>query len=140
MPFADSAKAQDKSTPLDRCAGLIGMANDARIEQRRRLERILVQKICADETALRLIQFGMRFKRFFHLGGARLEDVEQVPVTTVEIFEYVAQLLPSGLRFEPENPADDMIRADLIGRIEVPRLRRRLERPDDDPGRVGPQI
>ena len=119
MPFADGAKAQDKSTAVFRRAGLVGMPDDARIEQGRRLERVFVEKIRADQAALRLIQFGMWLERIFHLRGARLEDIEQVPVTTFEVFEHIAQLLRGSFGIKPKNPADDMIGPDLIGRIEV---------------------
>ena len=140
MPFADGAKAQDKSAAIFRRAGLVGMPDDARIEQGRRFERILVEKIRADQAALRLVQFGMRLERLFHLGGARLEDVEQISVTAFEVFEHVAQLLRGSLGIEPKHPVDDMIGPGLVGRIEVSGLSRRLEGPDDDPGRIRAQI
>ena len=53
MPFADGAKAQDEATAALRRARLIGMGDDARIEQRRRFEGILVQEIGSDQLALR---------------------------------------------------------------------------------------
>ena len=140
MPFADGAKAQDESTAIFRRAGLVGVPDDARIEQGRRLERVLVEKIRTDQAALRLVQFGMWLERLFHLCGARLEDIEQIPVTTFEIFEHLAQLLRGSFGIEPKNPADDMIGPDLIGRIEVSGFSRRLEGPDDDPGRIRAQI
>ena len=129
-----------KSAAILRRAGLVGMPDDARIEQGRRLERILVKKISADQAALRLIQCGMRLERLFHLCGARLENFEQIPVTAFEIFEHVAQLLCSSFGIEPKNPADDMVRPGLIGRIEVSRFSRRLERSDDDSGWIRAQI
>ena len=54
MPFADRAQAQDEAAPAFRRAGLIGMGDDARIEQRRGFEGIFVQKIGADQLALDL--------------------------------------------------------------------------------------
>ena len=71
----------------------------------------------------------------FHFCGARLEDIEQIPVTTFEILEHLAQLLRGGFGIEPKNPVDDMIGPDLVGGIEVSGLSRRFEGPDDDPGR-----
>jgi hypothetical protein len=82
----------------------------------------------------------MRLQRLFHLFGARLEDIEQIPVTTFEIFEHVRQLLRGGFGIEAKNSVDDMIGPELIGCVEVTGLRRRFERPDDDPGRIRPQI
>ena len=72
--------------------------------------------------------------------GARLENIEQISVTAFEIFEHVAQLLRGSFGIEPKNPVDDMIGPDLIGRIEVSGLSRRLEGSDDDPGRIRAQI
>jgi hypothetical protein len=35
----------------------------------------------------------MWIKRVFHICGARLEDIDQIPVTAFEIVEHIAQLL-----------------------------------------------
>ena len=104
MPFADGAKAQDEPAAIFRRAGLVGMPDDAWIEQGRRFERILVKKIGPDQAALRLVQWGMRLERLFHLGGARLENVEQVPVAAFEILKHLAQLLRGTLRHRAEEP------------------------------------
>ena len=82
----------------------------------------------------------MRLERLFHFSGARLENIEQISVTTFEIFEHVVQLLCSRFGIEPENPVDDMVRPGLVGRIEVSGFSRRFERPDDDSGWIGPQV
>ena len=115
MPLADGAKAQDESTAILRRAGLVRVSDDARIEQGRRLEGVLVQKICTDQSALRPIQFSMRFERLFHLVGARLEDIEQISVTTFKILQHLDQLLRGGFGIKPKNSADDMVGSDLIG-------------------------
>ncbi len=99
-----------------------------------------LKKIRTDQAALRLVQFGMRLERLFHLRGARLEDIEQIPVTTFEIFEHLAQLLRGSFGIEPKNPVDDMIGPDLVGWIEVSGFSRRFEGSDDDPGRIRAQI
>ena len=52
MPFADRAKTEDEATAAFRRTGLIGMGDDARIEQRRRFEGIFVQEIGADQLTL----------------------------------------------------------------------------------------
>src|SRR5579864_3789436 len=124
MPFADGAKAQDEPTALVRRAGLIGMPDDARIEQGRRLERVLVQKIRTDQAALRLIQFRMRLERLFHVLGAPLENLEQVSVAAGEILEHLIQLLRGRIGIEAKNPVDDTVGPRLIDRVEVPRLSR----------------
>ena len=58
----------------------------------------------------------------------------------LEILKHVRQLAGRGLRIEIQNALDDMIGPGLVRRIEVARFRRRLERTNDDPGGVGPQM
>ena len=116
------------------------MPDDARIEQGRGFERILVEKISPDQSALRLRQLSMRFERVLHIGGARFENFEQIPVAACEVFEHFVQLLRGGFGIEPKHPVNDMIGTDLVSRVEVARLSRRFEGPNDDPGRVWAQI
>ena len=96
------------------------MADDARIEQGRCFERVLVKKIRTDQIALCLCQDGMGLQCVFHLDSTRFENLEQVPVTAFEVFEHILQLLFGSVRLEPQNPVDNMIGARLVGRIEVP--------------------
>jgi hypothetical protein len=56
----------------------------------------------------------MRLQCLFHIRSARLEDIKQIPMTTLEIFEHFAQLLRGNFDIEPKNPADDMIGPDLV--------------------------
>src|ERR1700716_106791 len=136
MSFADGAQAQDEPTAVLRRAGLVRVPDDAWIEQRRRFKRILMKKIRADQAALRLIQFGVRLKCLFHLRSARLEEIEQIPVTAFEIFEHITELPLGCVGTEPKHPVDNMIGPDLVGWIEVAGFSRRLEGSDDDSGRV----
>src|SRR6516165_2717867 len=140
MPLADGAKAQDESTAILRRAGLVRVPDDARIEQGRRLEGVLVEKIRPDQSALRLVQLGMRLERLFHLFGAGLENIEQISVTPIKIREHIAQLMSGRFGIETKNSADNMIGSDLIGWVEVSGLSRRLERSDDDSGRIRAHI
>ena len=140
MPFPDGAKAEDEATPAFRRAGLIGMRDDARIEQRRRFEGIFVQKIGADQLALCLGESGMRREGIFHFVGARLEGRQQVAVAALEILEHVGQLGGHRLGIERQDPVDDVVRPGLVGGIEVAWLGRRLERAHDHPRRIGAQI
>ena len=75
-----------------------------------------------------------------HFGGTLFEYLQQVSVPAVEIFEHIRQLQRCGLGIEPEDPVDDMVRARLVGRIEIARLDCRLERAHDDPGGIRAQI
>src|SRR5258708_39098733 len=115
MPLSDSAKAQDESAAILCRAGLVWVSDNARIEQSRRLEGVLVEKIRPDQSALRLIQFSMRFERLFHLIGARFEDIEQISVTTFKILQHVDQLFRGSFGIKPKNPADDTVGSNLIG-------------------------
>ena len=89
---------------------------------------------------MRLVQFGMWLKRVFHFCGARLEDIDQIPVTAFEIVEHVAQLLFGSVGIEPKYPADYMISPNLVGEIEVSGFSCWFEGSDDDPCGVRPQI
>ena len=140
MAFADGAQTQDEATAIFRRASLVGVSDDARVEQGRRFERVFVQKIRADQAALGVIQFGVRFQRVFHFRGARLEDIDQIPVAAFEIVEHIAQLLCGGFGIEPQDPVNDMIGPYLIGGVEAPGFSCQLEGPDDDPCRVRAQI
>src|SRR5580692_7743048 len=109
MAFANSTKTEDETKTAFRRPGLIGMRHDARIEQRRRLERIFVEKIGADELALDLRERGMIGQRIFHLRGTGLESLQQVAVTAEEVLHNICQLTIGCLGVEPENPFDDMV-------------------------------
>ncbi|BCA04989.1 hypothetical protein BDHH15_55590 [Bradyrhizobium diazoefficiens] len=61
-------------------------------------------------------------------------------MSALEIVEDVRELGRNGFRIEGENPLDDMICAHLVGRIEIARFGRRLERPHDDPRWIGAQM
>ena len=91
MSFADGAQAQDEAKPAFRRAGLIGMRDDARIEQGRGLEGIFVQEIRADQLALHLGEIGMGGEGVFHFVGARLERRQQVAVAALEILQNFGQ-------------------------------------------------
>ena len=73
MPFPDGAKAQDEAEPAFRRAGLIGMGDDARIEQCRRFKGIFMHKISTNQLTLYLAEIGMRGKGVFHFVRTRLE-------------------------------------------------------------------
>ena len=56
----------------------------------------------------------MRLERLFHFCGARLKDIEQIPVTAFKIFQHLGQLFRGNLRLKPENPVDDMVGSNFI--------------------------
>ena len=140
MTFTDCSEAQDIPASALGGSGLVRVANYARIEQGRCFEGIFVKKIGTNKLALYFAEGDMRRQGFFHFGGSLLEYLQQVSVPAIEIFEHIGQLTCCGLGIEPENPVDDMVCTCLVGRIEVPRLGCRLERPHDDPGGIRAQI
>src|SRR6478736_5585047 len=103
MPFADRAQAENESPAARRHSRLIWIGNDTRVEQRRRLERILMQEIGADQPALVKRERGMCGQGLFHLICARLEGLEQTAVASEEILENVGQLTGDGLRIQREH-------------------------------------
>ena len=82
----------------------------------------------------------MRLQGLFHVRGARLEDLQQIPVTTLEVLEHIGQLARGSIGLEPKYSVDNMIGPGLIGRIEVSGFRRRIERSDDDSGRIRAKV
>ena len=99
-----------------------------------------MQKIGADQLALDLCEIGMRREGVFHFVGTRLERLQQVAVPALEILKNLGQLVVRRLGIERKDPLDDMVRPRLVGRVEIARFGRRLERAHDHPGRVGTQI
>ena len=110
MTFADGAHAQNEATPARRRRRLIGMVDDAGIEQRRRFEGILVEEIRTDELTLLPGERRVRRKRIFHLIGARFERLDQVAVTRLKVLEDLRQLL---LGHRPERARAPDPRCDL---------------------------
>ena len=81
-----------KRKPPSGAPRLIGVRDDARIEQRGRLERILVQEVGADQLALSLVNGACAGESILHFVGPRLEGGEQVTVAALEILEHIGEL------------------------------------------------
>ena len=99
-----------------------------------------MQKIGSDQLTLRLGEDRMRRKGAFHFVGALLEGRQQVAVAALEILENIGQLVGCHRGIQRQDPLDDMVRAGLVGGIEVARFGRRLERAHDHPRRIGAQV
>jgi len=140
MPFANGAQAQDEPAAVFRCTRLVGMTDDAWVEQGRGFKGIFVEKIGSDQSTLRLAQWRMGVERVLHIGGTRLENFEQVSVPAPEVLKHLAQLLHGRFGIKPKHPANDMIGTDLVGRVEVSGLSRWLEGPYDDPRRIRAKV
>ena len=105
MPFPDRAKTEDEATSAFRRAGLIRMGDDARIEQCRRFEGILMQEIGSDQLTLRLGENRMRREGDFHFVGARLEGRQQVAMAALEILQHIGQVMGCHLGIRAPGPA-----------------------------------
>ncbi len=57
-----------------------------------------------------------------------------------EILQDVGKLTGRGFGTKCENPLDDMVGAGLVGRVEIARFGRRLERTHDHPRGIWTQI
>jgi hypothetical protein len=99
-----------------------------------------MKKICANQTAPRLVQRDMRLERLFHFRGTGLENLKQIAVAALEIFQHLGQLPGGRLGLELKNPVDNMIGPSLIGWVEVAGFSRRLKRSDDDPRRIRTKV
>src|SRR5882672_7319658 len=116
------------------------MGYNAGIEQCRRFKRILVQKISAYELALYLGKTTVRRESLLHFVGTVLKRLQQVAVPALEVLQHVRQLVCRLLRIEIENALDNMVGARLVGRVEIARFCRRLERAHDDARGVRTQV
>ena len=140
MPLPDRAKTEDEATSAFRRAGLIRMRDDARIEQCGCFEGIFVQEVGSDQLTLHLGENHVRRKGDFHFVGTRLEARQQVAMAALEVLKDIGQVVGRHLGAKCQDPLDDMVRAGLVGGLEVARLGRRLERPHDHARGIGPQV
>src|SRR5436190_21023543 len=116
------------------------MRYDARIEQGRGFERVLVEEVGADELALDLGKGAVRGEGLLHLVSAKLETLQQVAVPAIEILQHVRQLVCRLICIKTEDALDNMIGPRLVGGVEVARFGRRLERAHNDARGVGAQV
>src|SRR5437899_8843194 len=103
MAFACRAKADSKAQAPLRRTRLVGVRYDAGIEQRGSLERIFVQKIGADQLALDAGKSAVRRQRLFHDVSTRLERLQQITMTALEVLQHVRQYVNCNLRVECEH-------------------------------------
>ena len=99
-----------------------------------------MQKIGTDQPALFLGEAHVLDQGLFHFDGARLEGVEQIAMTPLEILEHFRKVHGHRLRIERQDPVDDMVCPGLVGGIEVAWLRRWFERTHHHTCWIGPEI
>ncbi len=140
MSFADGTQTENEAQATFRRARLVRVPHDRGVEQGRGFVRIFAEKIGADQLALRFGESAVRRQHLFHDVGARLERLQQVAMPALEILQDIGELAGNGFGIEREHPVDDMIGAGLVGRVEIARFGRRLERAHDDARRIGPKV
>src|SRR3979490_720704 len=140
MPFANGTETENEAQTTLRRVRLVGMRHDRGVEQGRGFERVLVEKIGADQLALHYGEAAVIRQRLFHDVGARLERLQQVSMPALEILQDIGELAGDGFGIEGQNPVDDMIGACLVGRVEIAGFGRRLERTPYEAGRAGPTV
>ena len=99
-----------------------------------------MQEVGADQLALHFGKRTVRQQRLLHFVGPALKRLQQVAVPALEILQHIGQLAGRGLRIEIENALDNMVGARLVGRVEIARFGRRLERTHDHARGIRPQI
>src|SRR5258708_14134575 len=127
MPFADRTETENEAQATFRRVRLVGMWHDAGIKQGRGFERILMEKIGADQLALGFGKGAVSRQCLFHYIGARLERLQQVAMPALEILQDIGQLAGNGFTTESQNPVDEMICTRLADAVNTTRLRPRLE-------------
>ena len=141
VPFADGAQAQDEAQPPSGAPDWSGCGTMLGLNKRRGLERIFVQKIGADQAGAGSCVKAAWPRSASSISSARASNVSsRLRWRPWKFSSTSASWLAAVLGIERENPVDDMVGAGLVGRVEVARFGRRLERAHDDPGRIGPQI
>ncbi len=101
--------------------------------------QIFMKKIRTDQAALRLFNSACG-SNASSISAHASRRCEQIPVTTFEILDHVAQLLRGSCCIELKNSADDMVGPSLIGWVEVSGFSRRFEGSHHDPGGIWTQV
>ncbi len=140
MALPDRADAENEpATALGR-AGLIGMEDDARVEQGRRLEGILEHEIRADELALRRRDGGVGRERVADLFGAGFEPGEGVAMPIAEDIRHLRQLTGGGTGVERQDPLDQPAETGLDLVRGIIAVGRGGERKHDHTRRIGAHV
>src|SRR5689334_19736644 len=93
MSLTNGTQAQHEAQPPHRGPSLIGVGNDAWVEQRRGFERVFVQEISADQLALAIGEREVCAERLLHFIRALLEFIEQITVPALEILQDLRKLV-----------------------------------------------
>jgi hypothetical protein len=140
MSFSKSAQTKHEAHRAFWGARLIGVKDDAWVEQRRGLEAVLLQKVGADELTLDGRKGRMHRQRGLHFFSTRLEGFEQVAVALVEIFQHIRKPRRRGIRIEGEHASNNILHTSEVGRVDVTRLDGRSERTYDNARSVWAQL
>ncbi len=139
MALAYRTKTEDETQASVGNAGLVRVRNDAGIEERRSLECVFLEEVCADQPPLGRGKGAMAVDHDVHLRRPRIAAFGKVAMTALEALKRGAQpLLRPGI-IERQNPVDDVVGAVEVGGIVIERLSGRLEISEDHAPCIGMQ-
>ena len=107
MALADPAHAHDEPEGAERCAGLVGVLDDARVAQRRGLDGVLVSERRPQQQPALRAEVGVRVETVGDAVGVMAEGADEVAVAASEPTEDVLELAPHVVLVEGEDPRDD---------------------------------
>jgi hypothetical protein len=99
-----------------------------------------MQKVSPNQPALQESESLVRVERVLHLVGPRLKDRQQIAMATLEVLENIGQLTGGRVLAQGKNTIDNVVGPGFVSRIEIARLRRRLEGPNNNSRRIRSQI
>ena len=99
-----------------------------------------MHEVGADQQVLLPGEGRMFGNGFFHLIGTRIEYLEEISVAALEVLENFRELAGNRIRVERQDTINDVIRACLISRVQIPGFGRRFERTDHHSRRIRAKI
>ena len=135
MPLSDTAQTQYNPDSIFWRATLLGVRDNARVQQCRRFERVLVQEKGTYETALGDTEDSVWLQRGLHVGGAYIEQVNEMIVAAGEALENAFQLRGGRLRRQRHHPIHDLVDPGLVDRVAVAQFRPLAGTGAAEPGR-----
>ena len=134
VPFAGRPQAQDESLRALRHARLVGMPDHRRVEQRRRLERVLLREVRADQQLAVLAQRRVGQQELPRVLEPVKKELPRLLVPAVELGEQVVHKPVDFLLGERHDPGHDPQRPLRIGKLERPEQHPRVVRLDENVG------
>jgi len=109
VPFANASQRQYKPYVSSRYTRLIGMRYNARIEQRRRLERIFFAEMGADQKRLLVLDRTMVDQQNIHFVEAPSQNWFDVTVMFFQAWGHTFKLDPEVFVLQRKDPVRDSL-------------------------------